>query len=205
MTEHSHTNFESRYVDGDLPWDTGRHDRNLEKTLMVRNIGPCAALEIGCGTGTNAIWLAQQGFQVTAVDIAPTAIEKARAKAEAGGVTVAFHTVDFLQQPVSGAPFGFVFDRGVFHGMESTEDRAAFAAAVAGHLQPEGLWLSFIGSTDGGRRDIGPPRRSAMDIVLAAEPLFEILVLAAGHFDSDQEAPPQNWACLMRKRTSRER
>ena len=203
MTEHSHTDFELRYVDGDLPWDTGRYDRNLEKILMDRNIGPCAALEIGCGTGTNAMWLAQQGFLVTAVDIAPTAIKKARAKAEAAGVTVAFHVADFLQQPVSGAPFAFAFDRGVFHGMESAEDRTAFAAVVAGHLQPEGLWLSFIGSTDGGPRDVGPPRRSATDIVLAAEPLFEILVLAASHFDSDQEDPPQNWTCLMRKRTSR--
>lgn len=193
-------NWDERYRTGDLPWDTQRLDKNLERVVAEHPIEPCAALEIGCGTGTNAIWLARRGFQVTALDVSPVAIGMGREKASLAGAAVEFLAADVLADDIPGAPFGFAFDRGCFHSFSEPEERLACAGAVAGRLAEGGLWFSLIGSTDGPDRETGPPRRSARDIAEAAEPFFEILSLSTTHFDSDQSEPPRAWACLMRKR-----
>ncbi len=192
--------WDTRYETGDLPWDSGRHDRNLEAVISDRGIAPCNVLEMGCGTGSNAVWLAQQGFAVTAVDISPRALDAARRKAEAAGVAVAFLDVDVHDSALPEGPFDFVFDRGCFHGSEG-EERDRFSEQVFTALQPNGLWFSLIGNADAPPREIGPPRLTAIEIATHVEPRFEILSLKATHFDSDQDDPPAAWACLMRKRT----
>ena len=88
MTEH--IDWNDRYRDGNLPWDTGRPSSELQRVLSRNAIQPCRALELGCGTGTNSVWLAQQGFEVTGIDVAPLAVERAEERAHAAGVTGAF-------------------------------------------------------------------------------------------------------------------
>jgi len=75
--------WDERYQTGDTPWDTGQPSSELQRVLTEDQIGPCAALEIGCGTGTNAVYLAQQGFELTAVDVSPLAVATAQARATA--------------------------------------------------------------------------------------------------------------------------
>jgi len=111
-----------------------------------------------------------------------------------------FMVIDFLTGKITGAPFGFAFDRGCFHSFHSDEERQKFAENVAAHLENGGLWLSLVGSADDQRPGPGPPRRTARDIVNAVEPSFEILSLVAGHFGSNRPDPPGCWVCLMRKR-----
>lgn len=192
--------WDARYIEGDLPWDTGRHERQLAATLGTLDGGIESVLELGCGTGTNAIWLARQGLRVTAADISPAAIEKAVQRASAADVQVAFAAADLLTDDVTGGPFDLVFDRGCFHSIESTEDQAACVQFVHRHLVDGGRWLSMMGNADEPPREVGPPRRTALQIVTAVEPLFEILRLETTHFDSRQANPPRAWACLMRKR-----
>jgi SAM-dependent methyltransferase len=160
-------------------------------------IAPGRTLEVGCGTGTNAIYLAQRGFEVVGVDLSPLAIERARAKSHAG---CRFETVDFMSEAPPGGPFQFVFDRGCFHTFDEDHERARFTRSVAGALVEGGLWLSLIGSTEGPARDVGPPRRSAREIMNAIEPSLEILQLRSEEF-SVNEAPVKAWLCLSRKRT----
>jgi SAM-dependent methyltransferase len=192
--------WEERYRTGDTPWDIGRPDFNLIDMVTKRPIPGCKALEIGCGAGSNAVWLAQQDFEVTATDVSELAIQKAGERASDAGVDCTFLVADFLNDKVSGAPFGFMFDRGCFHFFDSDEERKQLAENVDWHLEKDGLWLSLIGSTDGPPREVGPPQRSARDIVIAVEPYFEILSLDSSHFDADSSEPPRNWVCLMRKR-----
>jgi len=194
--------FQKRYAAGDTPWDIGKPDFNLIETVTTMALGPCKALDIGCGTGDNSIWLAQNNFQVTGVDISETAIRQAIDKARQAQVECTFRVIDFLTNKIAGAPFGFVFDRGCFHTVSSDEERRNFAENVAGHLAAAGLWLSLVGSADDLRQAPGPPRRTAGDIVNAVEPSFEILSLTASHFGSNRPAPPKAWACLLRKRHS---
>src|SRR5262245_19234876 len=75
--------WNARYAAGDRPWDTGIPDEHLVELVTAGAIAPSRTLEIGCGTGTNALWLAGRGFEVLGIDVAPLAIDRARAKASA--------------------------------------------------------------------------------------------------------------------------
>ena len=138
--------FKKRYESGDTPWDIGKPDINLIQTVTTMAIGPCKALDIGCGTGDNSIWLSQKSFQVTGVDISELAIQKAIEKASKANVKCTFMAIDFLTNKIQGRPFGFAFDRGCFHSLKSDVERTIFAENVAAHLEKDGLWLSLIGN-----------------------------------------------------------
>ena len=192
--------FKERYKTGNTPWDIGKPDFNLIETVTKIAIKSCKALDIGCGTGDNSIWLAQKQFQVTGTDISEIAIEKAKEKALISDVKCTFLVVDFLKNRIEGAPFGLVFDRGCFHTFDSNKERKKFAKKVSYSLEKNGLWLSLVGSADERRQDPGPPQRTAKEIAASVESYFEILSLISSHFDSNRQNPPRCWVCLMQKR-----
>ncbi|MFH1807712.1 MAG: class I SAM-dependent methyltransferase [Pseudomonadota bacterium] len=192
--------WDSRYVDGFLPWDTGRADAHLLRVVEERGIRPGRAVELGCGTGTNSIWLAQQGFDMTGLDLAPTAVQRARAKAEAAGVACEFVNADILNDPLPAGPFDFAYDRGCLHTFALDSERTLFVEHLAAMLAPGALWHSLIGSTDGPPRESGPPRRSAAQIASAVEPHFEILELRSTSFDSERHAEARAWVLVARRR-----
>lgn len=193
--------YQERYKSGHTPWDVGKPDFNLIEVVTGHPVPPGKALDVGCGTGDNTIWLAQNGFTVIATDTSDVALEKAREKAAEAGVKCEFVLVDFMEERVEGGPFGFVFDRGCFHSFGLDDERARFAKNVADHLEDGGLWLTLLGNADEDRQGRpGPPQRSAKDIVLAVEPCFEILSLSTTHFGSNRPTPPRAWRCLLRKR-----
>jgi SAM-dependent methyltransferase len=161
-------------------------------------VSPAPTLEIGAGTGTNAIWLAERGFDVVGVDVSPLAVERAHAKMEGRALRCRFAALDFLTAPPPGGPFQFVFDRGCFHVFDETDERQRFAAQVVAALAPGGLWLSIIGSTEGPPREVGPPRRSAREVTLAIEPVLEIVELRSAEFRGHGA---KAWFCLSRRRT----
>src|SRR4051812_46279454 len=80
------TRWDERYEKGETPWDTGRPSSELLRVLAEESVTPDRAVELGCGTGANAVWLAQQGFDVTALDLSPLAVEQGRQRARAAGV-----------------------------------------------------------------------------------------------------------------------
>lgn len=192
--------FHKRYETDDTPWDIGKPDFNLKQAVTATPIRPCKAVDIGCGTGDNAIWLSQQGFNVIAIDTVEMAIQKARKKASDASAKVNFLMADILAGHVEGGPFGFAFDRGCFHVLESDQEREKLAENVHRSLGKDGLWLSLIGNADEKRNTPGPPQRTARDIVNAVEPFFEIVSLVSGHFASNNPNPPRAWICLMKKR-----
>jgi SAM-dependent methyltransferase len=192
--------FRKMYETGNTPWDVGKPDFNLIEAVKARPIQPCKALDIGCGTGDNSLWLCRQGFRVLGIDESEIAIDEARAKALKADIKCTFIVTDFLTSRIKGAPFGFAFDRGCFHAVNSRKDRKGFAEKVHAHLKKDGLWLSLIGNADEQRHLPGPPQRTAGDIVAAVEHYFKILSLVASSFGSNRPNPPRAWACLMQKR-----
>jgi SAM-dependent methyltransferase len=190
--------WDEHYEQGFMPWDTGVPDPMLIQLVESGDLPVGRVLDVGCGTGTNAIWLAQHGYEVHGVDVAPLAIEQARAKLPVG-LNCRFAAVDFLAERPEGGPFELVFDRGCFHVFDEPADRAKFAAQVAAVLAPGGMWLSLIGSTEGPPREVGPPRRSLRDVTNAIEPHLEILWVRSAEF-RDAPEPAKAWICLSRCR-----
>ena len=120
------------YRVGFTPWDTDRVPTELR--ALVENPGgvpPGRALDIGCGTGMQAVYLAGLGWRVTAVDAVTGPLKQAQARASAAGVTVDWIRADVGQLDKLGLERGLtlVFDRGCFHGLDDAR-RAACAAAV---------------------------------------------------------------------------
>ena len=97
--------YRKRYKSGNTPWDAGQPDFNLIEIVTKNPILSCKVLDVGCGTGDNSIWLAQNRFQVIGTDISDIAIEKAKEKASKAGVTCDFILVDFLKDKIKGLPF----------------------------------------------------------------------------------------------------
>jgi SAM-dependent methyltransferase len=192
--------FEERYKTGDLPWDTGSRDKYLEEVIKDLSLQPCSVLELGAGTGSDAVWLTKQGFSVTAVDVSSTAVEMARGKASEEGVNIDFIVADILKDDIPSGSFDFVFDRGCFHIFDPPEERERLAEFIWHHLLPGGYWFSIIGSTDGPMLEEGPPRRSVLDIASAVESRFEVISLKSIELDTNLPKPPRGWACLMRRR-----
>lgn len=195
-----HHPWDARYEAADLPWDTGEPEPHLVELVEEGALTPGRVLEIGCGTGTNAIWLAEQGFDVHGIDISARAIDMALSKRKAAGVSVRFTVLDFLNEQVDGEDFDLVFDRGVFHVFDDAASRARFAQHVARVIHPSGLWVSLIGSTEGPPRDHGPPRRSARDVSEAVEPVLELTSLYSTDFRANVPTPARAWLLIARKR-----
>jgi SAM-dependent methyltransferase len=189
--------WNERYASGELPWDTGQPEPLLLEFVNLDGVAAGRTLEVGAGTGTNAIWLAERGFDVLGLDVSSLAVDRANAKIAGRDLRCRFATFDFLAAPAPDGPFHFVFDRGCFHVFDEPEERACFAAHVAAVLAPGGLWLSLIGSTEGPARDVGPPRRSAQEVVMAIEPALEIVELRSAEFLGHDAKP---WFCLSRPR-----
>jgi SAM-dependent methyltransferase len=192
-----HPSWNESYASGQLPWDTGQPEPVLVEFVTSGRVRPGPTLEIGAGTGTNAIWMAERGFDVLGVDVAPLAVERAHAKIEDRALRCRFAAWDFLAAPPPDGPFQFVFDRGCFHVFDEPDERQRFAAQVAAALAPGGLWLSLVGSTEGPPREIGPPRRFAREITLAIEPALEIIELRSAEFRGHGA---NAWFCLSRQR-----
>jgi SAM-dependent methyltransferase len=194
----AHRCWNESYESGELPWDTGEPEPLLVEYVTSGRVQPTRTLEIGAGTGTNSLWLAERGFEVLGIDVAPLAVERANAKLNGRRSGCHFATLDFLAASPPGGPFEFIFDRGCFHVFDEPEERARFSARVAAALAPGGLWLSLIGSTEGPPREVGPPRRSAREVILAIEPELEIVELRSTEFRGHGA---KAWFCLARRRT----
>jgi SAM-dependent methyltransferase len=193
-----HPPWNESYASGQLPWDTGEPEPLLVEFVSSGVVTPGRTLEIGAGTGTNAIWLAERGFDVLGVDVSPLAVERAEAKMAGRALRCRFAALDFLAATSPDGPFQFVFDRGCFHMFDEPGERRRFAEQVAATLAPRGLWLSLIGSTEGPSREFGPPRRSATEVTLAIEPALEIVELQSAEFHAHGAMA---WFCLSRQRT----
>lgn len=199
MTEENR--FLDRYRTGTTPWAHQHPDFNLLEVIEKRQIKPCVALDPGCGLGVEAIWLASKGFEVTAMDISPLALDKANAAAAELGKKIRWMVMDIMTEDLPESTYDFIFDRGFFHTFDSDEERSLVARKLAVSMREDGLWLSLIGNKDGVAERTGPPLRTASDIVLAVDPYFEILSLEVSVFGSDQASPAKIWRCLMKKRS----
>jgi SAM-dependent methyltransferase len=103
--------YELGYRYFSMPWEGGpRHE--LVELVETGRVAPGRAIDLGTGTGSNAIFLAEKGFDVTGVDFAASAIEKARENASEAGVPVRFVVDDLTELRRVDGSFDFLLDYG---------------------------------------------------------------------------------------------
>jgi methyl halide transferase len=128
-------------------WDTGLVAEDLKRAVEEGKIKPCRVVELGCGSGTNAVYLASRGFDVTAIDVAPTALGIAQAKADEAGVRVRWLLADVLNLPELGT-FDLIFDRGCYHNVRYV-DATGFVQAMRRLTDPGSRALIVSLNRDG--------------------------------------------------------
>lgn len=123
-----------------LGWELGKPRPILVEFVEKGLVRKGKTLDICCGAGTNTVYLAEKGFEVTGIDISPKAIEYAKEKAEQAHAKISFMVQDFLGLPFSDAEFDFVFDMGCFHHVE-IEDRPKYIRGVHRVLKKGGSYM----------------------------------------------------------------
>ena len=172
--------FEEAYH-GTPPWDIGRSQREF---VRLEESGKIAGdvLDVGCGTGENALFLASRGHDVWGVDSAPAAIEIARRKAEERGLAATFLVKDTLNLHEIGRTFDTVIDSGLFHTLSDPE-RPCFVWNLSEVLKPGGTYfmLAFSEHEPGG---YGPRRITQKEIQAAFSDGWRINEIRAAVFES---------------------
>jgi SAM-dependent methyltransferase len=198
-------NWDDRYQKGETPWDTGKPSAELCRVVAEAGIKPCRAIEFGCGTGINSVWLAHQGFDVTGIDLSPSAIEKARRRAAEAGTNVRFAAADLQQLPPElTGPYDFFFDRGCYHAVRR-EGAAGYLATLRAVTRPGTLGLVLAGNARE-PQDPGPPVVSEAELRSELGSLFDIPDLREFRFNVAYDLTEGNikaplaWSCLLRRR-----
>lgn len=147
--------FQAMYLEGPPPWDIGRAQPEFVELVDSGRIAG-RVLDIGCGTGDNALHFASAGFDVVGVDGAPEAIRQAREKAQKRGVPIRFDVGDVLRLDEALGSFDNATDSGVFHVFEDA-DRPRYERSVHRVLRAGGhLFLLCFSEHEPG--DWGPRR-----------------------------------------------
>lgn len=117
-------------------------------------------LDIGCGAGSNILYLAQQGFHSHGVDLSPGAVAAARSRAEEARLTVDVREGDALALPFADGSFSALIDNGCFHTIPLRR-RNRYAQEVHRVLRPAGCFvLSWVAREHSGPH--GPPHRPSL-------------------------------------------
>jgi len=183
---------------GTPPWETGRPAPELVRVVEALKLRPCAVLELGCGSGSNAIWLSKKRYEVTAVDSAPLAIERARLRCEQQNGLVRFLLNDVFDVSKSLGRFDFVFDVGFYHFIRQAE-LERFLDMLWWVTKPGSLYLTLAGAA-GEVVEGGPPQVTEDQVRTELGRLFETVEIRPFRFESSTR--PEGflgWSCLMRR------
>jgi SAM-dependent methyltransferase len=188
------------YRFGTPPW-VGPARSELVRLVESGDLLPGRAIDLGCGEGDNAIFLAQHGFQVTAVDFSPAAIAKAKAKAHEAGADVDFVIDDLTRLTGVSGHFDVLVDYGTFDDL-SNRDRAAYVDQVRALAKPGAKFLlwCFEWEPKGWERvaiAILPPRNITLrpgEVEQRFASTFDVTRIAG---ESDLKKWPRGWAAYL--------
>jgi len=155
-------------------------------------------VDLCCGSGSDAIYLARQGFDVTAIDVAPTALSQAEQKARRAGASVRWVLADVLKPP-SLDPFDFIYDRGCYHVVRN-QNVAAYLETVWRLSRPGTQFLLLAARRDGQASNEGAEGVTEEELRFDFVPLFDLESLREIRLESNRPGmSPPGWAALLRR------
>jgi SAM-dependent methyltransferase len=199
-----HTLFRLFYRLGFTPWEGHPLAQSLRNLVEGNDsngspvLPAAAALELGCGTGDASIYLAKHGWQVTAVDFVPAALDKARAKARIESVNVNFVHADVRQLRQAGinGPLQLIVDNGCLHNMNDG-DRDSYVREVSAVAAPDARLL-IVAFVPGGRFGVRGIDRPEMERRFASG---WTLVSTGDEQELDREKTPTRYYVFQRRGT----
>jgi SAM-dependent methyltransferase len=195
MSEPPRRDFEASYREGRAPWDIGRPQpeivRLAEEGEIVGDV-----LDVGCGTGENALYLASLGRRVVGIDSAPIAIERAKGKSAERKVPAAFLVADALDLGKLRRRFETVIDCGCFHALEP-EQRRPYAHSLCEVLSPGGT-LHLLCFSDEEPPGPGPYRIAQHELGDAFRAIFAMTRIRPGRFETTMPGhSPHAWIATL--------
>jgi len=192
--------WDTVYVAGTPPpWDVGRPQPAFVR-LADRGALRGHLLDAGCGTGENALLAAAHSADVVGVDVSPTAIARARAKAAERGLSARFEVADALHLSQLGLTFDTVIDSGLFHVFDD-ENRASYVASLASALRSGGsCYLMCFSDLQPGT--FGPRRVRKDEIISAFSDGWSVTGIEADEFVVNRElgiATARAWLATIRR------
>ena len=187
--------WNARYESEDVPWDTGEPQSALVEAVAKYGLSG-RVLDIGCGTGTHALWAAEQGHAAVGIDISERGIERAQARAADREFDVGFQVGNALDLNEDVGEFDTVIDSGLFHAFKA-EGHAAYAEQVASVTSPGGR-LFLVGFGPDAPTDFGPVPMSPADVRRAFADGWTELVCREAPFETRAMDVPGLLAVLER-------
>ncbi len=171
------------------PWDTQVSPPELME--FIAQYAPGRALDLGCGTGTNVITLAQHGWRVTGVDYVGRALRQAKKKAQQAGVTADFQVDDVTKLKNITGVFDLVLDIGCFHSLATNEKRA-YIHNLERLTTPGSIYLmyGFFREADGNGPGLREPDLNGLELS------FDLINREEG---VDRGQRPSVWVTYQRK------
>lgn len=148
--------WDERYAGSELVW-TSEPNRFLVE--RAAGLAPGRALDLACGEGRNALWLAELGWRVTGVDFSKVGIEKARELAHARGVQAEWVVADLLDYTPERAVYELVI---VFYLQVTGSERTSIVRRAASALAPGGTFLLVAHDSANIEHGYGGPQRPAV-------------------------------------------
>ena len=200
MTEREFPNWEALYQEQPvetMPWFNASLDPDVEEALLTFELRNGSVLDLGTGPGTQAIALAEQGFQVIATDLSETAIRQAAAKAKQKGLEISFRQDDILNSHLDQS-FDLILDRGCFHVLPP-QSRGAYVQTVANLLKPKRyLFLKCFSQEE--TREQGPYRFTPEEIQQIFAERFHLRSVAQTVYHGTLNPLPKALFCILEKR-----
>lgn len=179
-------------------WFNHRLDPDFDAALCRLNIHSGTVLDIGTGTGSQAIALAERGFSVTATDISDTAVEKAASKTKSKSMDVVFMRDNILRTRLTTV-FDIVTDRGCFHSIPS-KARQLYLDTMERLIKPEGyLLLKCFRHQGKGRYEGTVYSFSAEEINQIFRNYFNVCLIEKTIYNGVVKPSPKMLFCVLRR------
>ena len=144
--------YRRRLAKGQVAWDEEEYDQFgmlglIERFIRESSFEPSQsdALDLGCGTGGLACYLASRGFKVTAIDISSTAILEAKKQAASRGLKINFQATDLCCEQLPPNAFDIITDNHFLHCIVFSDERQAVLQNISRALKPHGeYWIETM-------------------------------------------------------------